>query len=467
MNLCFINDFKSLYDLLLQIFYFIKELIDKPNIKNSSLLGIFIGLAVSSHHTTVLIFPSLMFVMFALIKNYGYKKIIPLVFRVGLLSFIFGSLGNLNWIFTPLDSLSFLIKGSGFGKIAFSSQAAYIYTPLNYLYWLIKEIVFQDYLLGVLMVLSLVFAIYRRKIEDLAYLIFFAVYILFFYNWAYRQLHLVLSLLPIMAIYASALFVFIVKKLKISTLVTIFCLIIVIIPSLYSLIWATEQRLKSDTRSLTKKWIEANIGTDKKIALDWPAYNINLNSYPPAYLRNQAGKDYFYNSVNNKLKDAILSLKPNYNLIEATYDNSEPIWPSNMPAEKIAEASKNESVKFAYKYFNFLTLDQVSSSSDYLIISSYSYSMYLLNNDPNKTDLFNVYLKDNVSDFYSHSTHPGSDKRHEYLFYLAKRGRDFYEPILKKQDPRFVEVKKFIPGDVSTGPIIIIYKIVHSGETQN
>ena len=136
-----------------------------------------------------------------------------------------------------------------------------------------------------------------------------------------------------------------------------------------------------------------------------------------------------------------------------------PIWPEDMPQEVIREAEKEMVYRDLYSRFIFKDIKEITADGvEYLIITSYSWGFFLLNDSPYKKNLFNPFIKDKPVLNYSHTDRYIDDKRHGILFFLAKHGRVFYETLLYNKNPDIELIKEFYPAD-DLGPDIKIYKI--------
>ena len=155
---------------------------------------------------------------------------------------------------------------------------------------------------------------------------------------------------------------------------------------------------------------------------------------------------------------SFLKNKIKYTLVDIVYDTTVLSWSKDMKQEDVAEFQKKEIYVHLYNRFNFKTLSELRAEGiKYLILSSYVYSQFLLDGDPEKTGLFNPYIKENtLYNFHQVDTIEKSSNR--FLFYLAKRARDFYVPVLTNKYENVVMLKEFKP-DRGMGPTIKIYKI--------
>lgn len=442
----------------LPVFYYIHKVLYNSKIKNYVFLGMSLGVAASAHHTAILLIPSVALALYFSLKTLQWWKVISTIFLVGIFTTVFAIIGNLNWIFKFSDSVAFLRLGEGVSRIAFSSHKVFTYSLQSFFLWFFEELVKQDLSIGVLIILGVLFAIIRRRREDFVLFIFLLSYGFFFYDWAYRWLHLLVGLLPILVIYSAAGAIQIIRFAKLR-LLKLSLLVLFILPSALSSVWVFSERMKTDTRLLAGQWVDKNFLTGSRVGIDWSAYNLNLDSAVPVFLLNPTGEKYFQEKVPQLIKNILAGRRPLYTVVQAMYNSSQPIWPSDMPEEEKKSAELRDIYRNLYSYFNFLPLDELRQKADYLVITSYTYSMFLTDNDPHKKNMFNIYLKDNILDYQSHTSIAVRDNRHGLLFYLAERGRDFYFPLLSGTAKGYKEIKRFDPGPRYSGPTVIIYQI--------
>lgn len=443
----------------LPIFYLLKSYLYTPTINNLYLLSFFVGIGASIHHTTILFIPLILFVLFYNLNRLPFLKNLTSYLAATLIGLSASVLGNLQWIFKFKESLAFLRLGEDVSKIAFSSNQYFQYTIPSFIWWLFQELTRQDYLLGAVMFLSCFTYLIRREKKYLIILIFFVTYILYFYGWAYRWLHILIGIIPIMTIYAADLVVAVSSKVSQKYALFVF-VVLITVPSLFSIMSLTFERQKTDTREAAVEWIMENIATTDKIAIDWSSYSPMIPATPPIYLINPNGKQFYYHQLPEEIQNTLSRSQPNYTIVESIFQTPEPIWPTNMSVEEINKAKSYSIYNNLYSYFNFIPTKELSNKfeSNYLVITSYTYTMFLYDDSPYKTNLFNIYEKDNMLAYQSHTKSKSLNERHRLLSYLVDRAQEFYIPLLENQDRYYREIKRFSPGDGLSGPEVVIFK---------
>jgi len=446
-------------------FYGISLIITNGNLKSYIWAGVFFGIAISSHHTSVLLIPSIIYCIYHtykarktsknFIRNWGYFS---------ATSIILGIFGNLNWILQFQKSLNFLTQGSGAGKVAFSSTPFYIYNIPSIIFWFFKELIIWDSFIGVILLFGIFHSIKKHSKTDVLYIILLATYFIFFHNWAFRWMHLFVAILPISCIYgAKALNTYlssihlVEKKKFISALI-----ILSIIPNIIQLVKVDIMKNKVETRQLAKEWVEKNIAPKTKIAVDWSAYAVPLESDIPTIMRNNVAKNYYDTYIPQKVKnDYVKGLDEDkkYILYQIINPHKSPTWPTNMPKSAIKSANTLAVFRDLYSYFTFEPLEKLKKEGvEYIIIESYTYGMFLEQNDPSKIFLHNIYFKDNINSFNNHDGYLATGSQNELLYYLAKEGRDYFKVLLKEEGARLI--KEFFPSNRTLGPVVKIYQLL-------
>ena len=197
-------------------FYFLLALLDKPSKKNFLKAGVFIGLSISVQNQTVFILPSFLAALFFIYfrkkghsehpeRSEGTRGISNILLALGSIAF-FGLLGNFYWIF---DFQKVWLKTSelmGVTQVGFSSQAPYSYTMVSMVWWFIREVIYQDKILGVFFLLGILWALKSHTSRDILFLVYLFVNLFVFSSWAFRSLHELLPALPILAILGARFF---------------------------------------------------------------------------------------------------------------------------------------------------------------------------------------------------------------------------------------------------------------------
>ncbi len=113
-----------------------------------------------------------------------------------------------------------------------------------------------------------------------------------------------------------------------------------------------------------------------------------------------------------------------------------------------------------YSVFNFLTIDELKKEGvRYIIITSYAYTNFLLDGDPHKNErgVFNYLLREDLLSFNKQADAYDGQSPFGLLYFLNKRARDFYCPLLGGEKGRLAA--EFAPEDGKPGPFIKIYEI--------
>lgn len=467
----------------LPAFYFMFRLIEKPAGKYFIYTGLFCGLAISIQNQGIFLIPSLIltYVMsFRMHKNSISGKQFLKLLTYSLLVFVFFSLiGNLYWFFIFDKAWLKYRELTGVTKVGFSSAPPFDYNIVSMFWWFIKELIRQDVFLGVIMVLGFFYACLRRTEQDFIYIAFVISFLYFTSNWGFRQLHNNIALLPVMCLF-GARFVAdgggrflknIQSPLFKKTILAVFFLSVAA-PLIYNILIAHSERLHQDTRILAKEWIEDNIPERSKIGVDWSIFSVPLEGEIPFLLRNPVAEKYYEGNMRPLLGDRYkqyLASKKTFKTYELMNWTDKPIWPEDMPQEVIREAEKEVVYRDLYSRFIFKDMeDVINDGVEYLIITSYSWGFFLLNDSPYKKNLFNPFIKDEPVLNYSHADRYINDKRHGILFFLVKHGRVFYETLLYNKNSNIELIKEFYPTN-NIGPDIKIYKIntpgIHSKES--
>jgi hypothetical protein len=95
----------------------------------------------------------------------------------------------------------------------------------------------------------------------------------------------------------------------------------------------------------------------------------------------------------------------------------------------------------------------------YIILTSYGYANFLLDGDPEKNGraVFNYLFREDLLSFNKQADSYDETSPFGLLYFLNKRARDFYSPLLAGKTARLV--KEFAPSGRRPGPFIKIYEI--------
>jgi len=455
--------FLSFFSLV--VFYFIFRVIKKPTRGNFIFCGLFCGLAISVQNQGIFLIPPLI-MAYILIFKLNIREIrLKLFFELVFISLsclaLFSLLGNLYWLFIFKKSLAKTLELWGVTRVGFSSAPPYSYNIISMFTWFITELIRQDLLLGIIMVFGLVYSIWRRKPYDYIFISFIIPYLYFISKWAFRNLHDMLSLLPIMCVFAARSIVELTER-KLRTKYLYVVTLLIISPLFYQALLIDARKLKKDTRILAKEWIEKNIPAGSRIGVDWSVFSVPLENDTPFLLRNPIAKKYYEDNLKSFLGKGYqdyLDSKITYKTYELMLWTDLPLWPKDMPSKVIEEAQKYPVYRDLYSRFIFKDIDKVINDEDYVILTSYTWGMFLGQTDKATTNFFNPFIKDRTYLNYAHSKYYIDDKRHGLIFYLIRQGRDFYEIVLNNKSNNFQLIKEFSPGN-NLGPIIKIFKVI-------
>ena len=346
--------------------------------------------------------------------------------------------------------------------MAFSSTQFFHYNIPSIIYWFYYELVRRDYIIGLLVVYATIMAVFRRSKLDILYLVISLTYFIFFYQWAYRWMHLFVGLIPISLMFAAKELSNLFKNINLKFISVIVLASAVILPNASAILNGNKKKQLPETRQEARAWILENIPSDTKIAVDYPAYSVSLPSTYPIMLRNRVAREYYDYQLPSAIKQELSGQESgaaNYEIVEMIDSKSEPVWPSDMPNKAVERAKKDATMRDVYAYFNFKPIDHLKEEGvKYIVINSYTYGMALTNDDPRKVFLMDYYLIDNVIPFASNLKDVQKGTQHELLYYMVKREREYFLQLLDDMVEGVSLIKEFVPRN-NLGPIVKIYKI--------
>ncbi len=446
-------------------FYYILGYVKDERPRDLLLAGMFIGLASATKYQGMYLLAPLCAAVMLNLFRVGNKR---LVFKSTVLALviisIFVIIGNLSFIFKFKESLQRLIEIKD-ETMGISSLAPFQNSYLSVSAWFIKELIRQETLLGITLVLGIFYSLYRHCRQDLVFLAYLGFCLFSIVGFGFRSLHILVYTFPVICVFAarflSEMSEFLLKgKYRFSY--PFLAAVAIVIPSVNQAVIWDIKRSNPDTRILARDWVYQNIPLGTKIAEDWYDFSVPLNSDVPLLFRDEKLKNAYMQGFSEGFRNRYLEysdIKGRYDLLQVRYEAAQPFWPEDMPADARFQAESIPLVKRLYRWFNFRSLNELKEAGvKYIIISSYAYNHFLLDDDPRKSSgLFNPYMLEDTlsSNRQAVEYHPGS--RHGLLFYLAKRARDFYLPLLDMQDENLQLVKTIVPGNMNCGPEIRIF----------
>lgn len=447
-------------------FYYILRCLFFGTLKDFILAAFFIGLAVATKYQGIyLVVPYLAMLLikpgFLFFKKEEAKKI---YFSI-LVIVIFAIIGNLGLIFNFKENIRRLLELRG-EIMGISSLQPFKHNFISVAIWFIKELIRQEEFLGIILVGGILYSICKHTKIDLLFLVYLAFCLLTLVPFGFRFLHLLVYSFAIICVFGARLterlteIIFRYRYKLSNSLVVAF---IIVLPSLYSAIRLDFKRLQPDTRLLAKTWLEKNIPLNSYIAEDLYDFSVPLQSEYPLLFQDEKLQKYYleFNSeIRQRYKDYAYS-KGIYYLRQIRYETEQPIWPQDMSAIAVSLAEKNPIIKRLYRWFNFYSIEELKQMGvSVVILSSYTYNHFLLDSDKRKsTGLFNPHYKEDTLSSNKQASAYREGSRYGLIFYLAKRARDFYLPLLELKFSDVKLVQEFYPNDQHLGPVIEIYKL--------
>lgn len=448
-------------------FYYIFDALEGKGKNSLSLAGLFIGIAVSTkYHGVFLLAPFLIVLFIRSLKREMYGTSILRNMIEGGVSLTFGAaIGNLSWIFSTEETWKRFVELSQ-EKMGISSVSPYHYNIFSMIVWFCKEIVRQETTLGILLLIGIAYSIRRHDKKDFLFLAYVFFFLWITSTWGVRYLHVLVAGFPVLCLFGARSFVetFYMLFPGAGRIRMLSLLLLFLIVPVYNAADACIRKTYPDTRLVAKEWIEGNVPYGTTIALDWYEFCPPLRSNIPMYFHDSQRMAYYEDFVPEKVQQKyrdFINKEGYYEIIQIIHSTPEVNWPKDMPPEVAGKAGRVPICERLYKWFNFYSLDElIGKGVQYIVVSSFSYNHFLLDNDPLKsTGLFNPLVReDTLSNNRQAETYNDKDP-HGLLYYLVKRARDFYLPLLRGELPAVKMIKIFEPEEHSLGPVIMIYKV--------
>jgi len=374
--------------------------------------------------------------------------------------------GNLSFLFEFKASFTRLLELRD-EIMGISSLRPFSNSLLSVIFWFAKELIRQETLLGAVLMSGIIYSVYKHGREDLLFLSYIIICFFSITGFGFRSLHILVFALPVICVFGARFLYqltryFLRQKYKFSY--PIIASFVIIAPCVNNALLFGIKRSNPDTRLEARAWIESNIPAGATIAEDWYEFSVPLESEFPVLFRDDKLRSFYINffdeGTRRRYRD-FAKKKPFYELVQARYESKDPSWPDDMPGEAVERAKNIPLVGRLYRWFNFRSIaDLRSEGASYIIISSYSYNHFLLDDDAmKKSGLFNPYMLEDtlLSNRQADKYEPGS--KYGLLYFLAKRARDFYLPLLNTERKDVRLLNEFSPGSNNLGPVIKIYKI--------
>ena len=451
----------------LSFYYIILSTKGGENLRELNLACLFVGLAISTKPQGLfLLIPLMLSQIFVLTDGLKtgmtdfIRKRLPSV----MILFFASLFGNLMWIFNFSSAYEKFTMLSQVAQVGISSKKPFETGFFHMVVWFIKDLVRQEELIGIVLVGGILYAIIKRTREDILLLSYLTIYFLSIRNWAIRYLHLFVAFFPLLCVFGGRFLSDIFRTTRVRNAVIVPVLILIIVPSLYDIVRASIKKTNTDTRLMAKMWIEENIKEGTTIAMDWYEFPVPLWGDVPVNLLNPKAQKYFMEKIDKDIREGyhrFLEGRKTYKIVPVIYSTDEPRWPEEMAPDVIKRAQDLEVLRELYSVFNFRTLEELKRlGCQYIIITSYSYTLFLLDTDPNKTPegVFNYLIKEDMLSFNKQADNYHEDGLFGLLYFLNKRAREFYEPLLHNGGEATL-IKEFSPDEDHLGPVIKIYRL--------
>ncbi|MFC2088121.1 ArnT family glycosyltransferase [Calditrichota bacterium] len=231
--------------------------------------GVFCGLAIASKYNAgFLIFGLFLSVYFSWKKFSDELGIRILLATIGILSGFL--ITNPYWIYAPQKYIN--------GFILVTEQMYYgisLERGINYL-WELKEIVIHEWILGIIFLVSVIYAIMKKNPFYLTLLSVTIPTIIYVGSWPKKGIDYLIVCWPIFFFFSALLLMDILEKYTSNQRIRGFLLSVIFIPSILYTGHQTILSILPDTRQLTSDWILDNIKADDKICYDKNGYDLQI-----------------------------------------------------------------------------------------------------------------------------------------------------------------------------------------------
>lgn len=376
--------------------------------------------------------------------------------------------GNLSWLFDFASAHRKFTMLSEVARLGISSMEPFTPGLVNLAGWFSWDLIRQEGPLGAVLLGGIAFAAARRTRQDVIFLSYAFVFFFVLRDWAIRYLHLFVALMPVLCVFGARAAADLMARARVRGAAAAALVAVAVLPSVVDSAEASLVKSRTDTRLEARRWIEKNVPAGTVFAMDWYEFAVPLWSSTPVYLLNPRSMEIYEKSVPERVKagfDEFVSGRKSYGIVPVVFTTPGPNWPEGMPERAVEKARRGEVYRELYSVFNFRSLEELREMGvEYLVISSYGYTNFLLDTDPAKNEraVFNYLFKEDLLSFNRQADHYIEDGRFGLLYFLNKRARDFYVPLLRNT-ANAAPVAEFSPGPARPGPVIKIFRLQGSG----
>jgi hypothetical protein len=305
---------------------------------------------------------------------------------------------------------------------------------------------------------------------------FFVIYIFAIKDWNKRMLHYVIALFPLMSVFAAGMLndlaIFLSshskrfsKRFLAGALLTVACLIpgIINVVEIYG-------KLHISTREMAREWIEANIDSGSKIAIDDFHTGVPLLGkshfllYETPATREEVDK-IMPLEIARRYADWVKGQK-HYDIYSIVLVKNFPEWPSDMPGGILdnIDLEQKKYLDHVASHWHFMPVSEMKKRGiKFVVLNSVAYTSFLPDGHPRKLKWF-CFENFPREDFPSitivppfNPDMPGISNVSKARMFIYRRAHQFYDSFWSDKDIRLI--KEFRPSPRNLGPIIEIYEI--------
>lgn len=251
--------------------------------KHFILGGFFAGLATATKYNGGMVLAPLIFSLIISLRDEGrpllsfrnlFERRLLLTGLVTIMAFIFGSIGLL---IDPTSYIKAFLYDVNHMKLGHLGAFGPLYFQHIKLFW------HAETTIALLFGVGLIYAIIRRKREDILLLVFIFSSYAIIGSWQTKRLHYLLFIYPALALlggsFISQLFNSFSNHANLRTIPIILIVLPIFGWPLYSHLAEIPKQLKTDNRIIAERWIQNNIQSGSSVIVEYPAYIPKLYSH--------------------------------------------------------------------------------------------------------------------------------------------------------------------------------------------
>ncbi|MBT6143986.1 MAG: hypothetical protein HOH74_01075, partial [Gemmatimonadetes bacterium] len=239
-------------------------------------------------------------------------------------------------------------------------------------WWVARDFVLQEYVLGGLMLAGVVRALFRRDRFDWVLMAVTLPAFAYIGSWTRESLHYLLPYIPILIVQVARLLQEVAQRARLPSAwmsVVVGCLLLM--PNAVSSLAEGIQRHRPDTRSLAAAWIAANIPDGSGIGMTWLPYCPRLQP-----IAARQGLESAYRNQPDALRQLQSHWRgqPSYRLVNLEVWLKEPVVPEALRAHVDLEDAETRRI-FSRGWRSLRQLHR--AGVQYLVLPTAAYARYL------------------------------------------------------------------------------------------